>query len=144
MSSQAAQALANGSSKKGLYCLTICGFRKPGMSEEDFKEYMTNTHGRISKDLLAKYGMVRWTLSFQTTESRKAMASLYGPQFNKVAEYDFFSQSFFDDLDVVVRMQQDPYYKEFIQNDHDNFADGQKTRVTIGFSEDYIVGGKAI
>ena len=54
-------AIANPSKRKA-YCLTICGYRKPGMSEEAFEDYIINTHARISKDCLSKNGFLRWTL----------------------------------------------------------------------------------
>lgn len=47
--------------KRRRYCLTICTVRKPGISEDEFGEYLSKTHAQISKRLLAKYGMIRWT-----------------------------------------------------------------------------------
>lgn len=43
-------------------CLTICTTRKPGLSEEEFGEYLMKIHGPLSKGLLAKYGMIRWSM----------------------------------------------------------------------------------
>ena len=43
-------------------CLTICTTRKPGLSEEEFGDYLMKIHGPLSKGLLAKYGMIRWSM----------------------------------------------------------------------------------
>lgn len=42
-------------------CLTICGYRKPGMSEVDYRNHMTKVSAPMTKDLMVKYGVKRWT-----------------------------------------------------------------------------------
>lgn len=56
---------SNGTSKpaKGKFlCLTILGYRKAGMSEEDYRHHMTKISAPMTQDLLVKYGVKRWTM----------------------------------------------------------------------------------
>lgn len=51
------------SSSTGKYlCLTICGYRRSGMSEEDYRHHMTKISAPMTKGLMAKYGIKRWTM----------------------------------------------------------------------------------
>ena len=45
-----------------LLCLTICGFRAKGMTEEEYMHHMTKVSGPMTKGLMVKYGVVRWTM----------------------------------------------------------------------------------
>jgi hypothetical protein len=43
-------------------CLTILGYRKPGMNEEDYRRHMHRVSAPLTKDLMVKYGVRRWTM----------------------------------------------------------------------------------
>ncbi|KAF2237164.1 hypothetical protein EV356DRAFT_496712, partial [Viridothelium virens] len=51
-----------------LFQWTVCAYRKPGMGEEDYHRYMSEKHGPLVKSLLAKYGIIKFTMaSINTT-----------------------------------------------------------------------------
>lgn len=45
-----------------------------------------------------------------------------------VADYDCFSQVVFKDLEGYKAMKEDPFYKEHLMNDHENFADTRRSK----------------
>ncbi|KAG7287778.1 hypothetical protein NEMBOFW57_007293 [Staphylotrichum longicolle] len=103
-------------------CLTICGYRKPDMTEEDYRHHMTQVSAPLTKDLMVKYGVKRWT------QTRALMAQLYDSQMANVADYDCFSQVVFESLESYKRMKQDPWYQEHLVGDHEKFADTKRSR----------------
>lgn len=130
--------------KRRLYCLTVCGYRKPTLSEEEYGEYMTKKHSQLLKGLMAKYGVIRWTQTHNTTETRTLMGTLYDPKFTNVADFDCFSQFVLESVDNLVRMKQDPLFTDAIRDDHKNFADATRTKITMGYIEEFITDGKVV
>lgn len=51
----------NSSSGKYL-CLTICGYKRSGMSEQEYRHHMTTISAPMTKGLMAKYSVKRWTM----------------------------------------------------------------------------------
>jgi hypothetical protein len=55
------------------------------------------------------------------------MTQLFDSQMTNIADYDCFSQVVFESLDHYKLMKEDPYYKEHLFGDHENFADTEKS-----------------
>lgn len=45
-----------------LLCWTVTAYRKPEMSEEEYHKYMSEIHGPLVMGLMAKYGMIRFSM----------------------------------------------------------------------------------
>lgn len=108
-------------------CLTILGYRKPGMSEEAYRRHMNLVSAPLTKDLMVKYGVRRWTVIHNPLQTRALMMQLFDRQMANVADYDCFSQVVFQSLEHYKAMKADPFYKEHLFNDHENFADTQRS-----------------
>jgi hypothetical protein len=66
------------------------------------------------------------------------MSKLIDPQMVNVADYDCFSQVVFESVDDYKRMKDDPWYKEHLVGDHENFADTKRSKMTIGWITEFI------
>ena len=56
------------------------------------------------------------------------MAQIAGPQFNSFADYDCIVTAVFPEVQKFVRMKADPFFKERVMLDHENFADTKRSR----------------
>jgi len=98
----------------------------------------------MTQDLMVKYGVKRWTQIHNTSTTRALMTQLYDPQMANVADYDCFSQVVFKSVEDYKRMKQDPWYKEHLVGDHEKFADTKRSKMTIGWIEEFIRDGEVV
>ncbi|KAF2093014.1 hypothetical protein NA57DRAFT_81695 [Rhizodiscina lignyota] len=145
--------------QREVLCLTILGFKRPGMKDEDYRNYMLNVHAPLVSGMMEKYGFRRWTMvrpkdetlklakEFQThntDQTRDLMKEIYDPQFANVARYDSCIQIVFPDIACFVRMKADPYFRSEVGPDHEKFADTKASQMTIGWFTEVLRDGKFV
>lgn len=123
-------------------CLTILGYRKSGMSEEAYRHHMNHVSAPMTKDLMVKYGVKRWTVIHNPSVTRALMSQIFDRQMSNVADFDCFSQVVFESVEHYKMMKEDPYYKEHLFGDHENFADTSRSQMTIGWIEEWVNNGE--
>ena len=64
-----------------LLCWTVCAYKRPDLDDEYYHNYMSQVHGPLVKDLLVKYGFVKWSMvSFGNVPSSFDFQSSLGIQ----------------------------------------------------------------
>ncbi|KXH68540.1 hypothetical protein CSAL01_02197 [Colletotrichum salicis] len=127
-----------------LICLTITAFRNPSLDEENYRRYMTKVHARLVSPLMEEYGILRYTMTHNTKETRPMLFQLYDPQFSKLSEYDSIVQIVFKDIDDFKRMKSDPKFMREVAPDHVKFADTKRSTMTIGYFEEFVRDGRVV
>jgi EthD domain len=72
------------------------------------------------------------------------MKRLFDHQMANLADFDCFSQVVFKDVDDYKRMKSDPWYKQHLIGDHENFADTKRSMMTIGWITEFIRDGQVV
>ncbi|KAL2853248.1 hypothetical protein BJY01DRAFT_244218 [Aspergillus pseudoustus] len=127
-----------------LLCLTVLGYRKPGMREEAYRKHMTEISAPLTKDLLVKYGILRWTQIHNPTATRQLMHQIMDHQMVNIADYDCFSQVIFRSVEDYKRIKDDPWYKEHLVGDHEHFADVKRSLMTMGWISQWVDNGLVV
>lgn len=52
-----------------MLCLTIYSYKKEGLGDEEYREYMLKTHAPLASTLMEKYGIVDFTMVVSSSSS---------------------------------------------------------------------------
>ncbi|KHN94890.1 Dimeric alpha-beta barrel [Metarhizium album ARSEF 1941] len=128
-----------------LYAITIFGYKKEGMDEKEYHDYVSKNHAGHLKALLAKNDIVSYTMQHNTTETRALLQQIHpGLPTEKQADCDMVVQIVFRDIQDYLRVRQDPHWLNVVNPDHVNFADGKRTKFATGWYEVHVTDGVVV
>lgn len=151
---------------QNLFAVTIFGYKKPGLDEDFYHQYVNETHAGHLKELLAKNKIVSYHMvctsptdasylyaggeltSLQQHNSSKERAILRQlmPKLpaEKEDDCDCVVQIVFRNADDYLKVRQDDQYLNVVNPDHDVFADSTKTRFVTGWFHVHIANGQLV
>ncbi|KAH8691019.1 EthD domain-containing protein [Phaeosphaeriaceae sp. PMI808] len=124
---------------QGMFSVTISAKRKPGMDENAYHTYISETHAGHLKHLLVEKKIVDYTMLMKDIEN--LFPNL--PSINR-SPYDAFVTIVFRNIEDYVSVKNDPHYLKVVNPDHDNFADGPSTMMSFGWFEKHVADGKLV
>ncbi|KAL8791877.1 MAG: hypothetical protein Q9195_005539 [Heterodermia aff. obscurata] len=128
-----------------LFAVTISAKRKPGMDEDAYHKYISETHAEHLKHLLVKNSIVDYTMQHNTPELMSGIDNLF-PNLSSVnhSSYDAFVTIVFRDIQDYINVKNDRHYMSVVNPDHANFADGPGTMMSFGWFEKHVADGKLV
>ncbi|KAL4864341.1 hypothetical protein BDV12DRAFT_201209 [Aspergillus spectabilis] len=128
---------------KRLCSFTIFAYRKLGMGEDEYHEYLTEKHIPLVQSHYPRFESLSYIVTHITTETKRMLCRLFGPDIPESITMDYYSmfQFLFNDKDDYVRAREDPFYREVIEPDQGSFVDASRTRFVTGWVEILDYGG---
>ncbi|KAF4982433.1 hypothetical protein FZEAL_1951 [Fusarium zealandicum] len=128
-----------------LFSVTIFGYRKPGMDEDAYHNYVSQTHAGHLKDLLVKNKIVSYHMQHNSTKARALMDRILPDiPVEKVEDADCIVQIVFRDIEDYVNVKNEEQFKSVVNPDHAVFSDPTKTKFVTGWFEFHIADGKIV
>ncbi|KAI1073634.1 hypothetical protein F5B20DRAFT_497604 [Whalleya microplaca] len=84
-------------------------YRKEGVSEKDFHEFLSRRHGVECGKLHEKYGLFKYQLAFSTSSTQELARSLKLP--NAIDEHDLRIEYYFKDVSTLLAISADEDFK---------------------------------
>ncbi|WPH01308.1 EthD domain-containing protein [Acrodontium crateriforme] len=128
-----------------LFAVTISAKRKPGMDEDAYHKYISETHAGHLKTLLVEKKIVDYTMQHNTAACMGQIDQLFPnlPSVNHTT-YDAFVTIVFRDIEDYISVKNDPHYLKVVNPDHANFADPSGTMMGFGWFERHVADGQLV
>ncbi|KFX92421.1 hypothetical protein O988_01062 [Pseudogymnoascus sp. VKM F-3808] len=129
---------------KKYLCLNILGFKRNGITPEEFQDYMLNVHAPHVGGLLAQYGIVHWSMTHADDSTPELFNKIRDGLFSNLAPFDVCVTLVMPDIDTWIRFKEDDFFKKSVGPDHQRFADPTKSQMLLGWYQPLIKDGKLL
>ncbi|KAJ5785207.1 uncharacterized protein N7503_010419 [Penicillium pulvis] len=131
-----------------LLCITMLGYKKPGLTEEELCDFQVSQHSQLVSGLMEKHGVVRYSITHNAAKPMDLLPRLFDPNYVEYSDHDFVVQIIIPNLESFLALKDDPIYKERVAMDHLKFADrtdrARRTRMSLGYVHEIISDGKVV
>jgi hypothetical protein len=115
--------------------MTILAPRRPGMTHDEFRTYLTDVHGPLVRSVTEVAADIRqYHYNFPIIG---ATDLAFGHQ---VADLDVITQGYFDSRDAQLRNMEHPRFMELLRPDEANFADTSRAVMHYTDEHEIVVG----
>ncbi|KAL4982476.1 EthD domain-containing protein [Aspergillus falconensis] len=127
---------------KNYLCLNILGFKNPSVSAQEYYDYMVNVHAPHVGGLLAKYGIVHWSMTHADVNSPAQFDKIRDGLFSNYAPFDVCVTLVMPDIETWIRFKADEFFKQSVGPDHARFADTKRSQMMLGWYTPLIKDGQ--
>ncbi|KAI0539809.1 hypothetical protein GGR58DRAFT_463532 [Xylaria digitata] len=116
-------------------------YRKAGISEKEFHDFLSYRHGVESAKIHEKYGILKYDMAFNTASTQALGSSMKLPY--KINDYDLQIEYYFKDVASLIAISGDEGFKA-LHVECEPYVDLATTTVTISWVEVYLEDGKLV
>ncbi|KAI9790963.1 MAG: hypothetical protein M1835_000613 [Candelina submexicana] len=124
--------------------ITIMSHRHPSLTEKEFHDYWSAKHAKLAAPWLARNKIIKYTQYHTPSELRGLAGPMASKGDIKIADYDGHVEFLVREFDFLEQALRDPEYHLRISDDERKFIDVERSVVTVGYVEDYVVDGKVV
>ncbi|RBR11165.1 hypothetical protein FVER53590_29906 [Fusarium verticillioides] len=117
-----------------VYHIKLFYNRKEGITPEQFNAYWANNHTKTAGNFHLRFGVYKYSQYHSTPELRDLLRVPGGAP---VLEFDGAAEFWVPTMEIFQAMGSDPFYRDVITTDENNFIDHSSMRMIVGF--DYIM-----
>ncbi|KAH9903786.1 hypothetical protein F4778DRAFT_99637 [Xylariomycetidae sp. FL2044] len=116
-------------------------YRKEGISEKEFQDFLSYRHGVECAKIHEKYGVLKYQMAFNSSSTQALATSMKMPY--KINDHDIEIEYYFRDVGCLLALSADKDFKA-LHVECEPYVDLSTTRITLTWIEVYLEDGKLV